>query len=231
MFQRLISGCSEHRSRWDGHSPTRRTSPAAPRLVVLNNGFWRRRFGGDPGIVGKTLVLGGEPCVVIGVLSAGFAQDPTAEVWLPLQVDPNSTNGGHTLKAAARLQPGETIEMARAQMKPDNEQYLHRQARWYQGHVEGFTAEPLHDAAVGDVRTALLVAVGAVSFVLLIACANVANLVLARATGRRREMAIRAALGGSRLRIVAQLLIESLALAVAGGARLVCRLDMPVCAR
>jgi putative ABC transport system permease protein len=192
--------------------------PGGPRLVVLNNGFWRHRFGGDRGVVGKTLVLGGEPCIVIGVLSAGFAQDPTAEIWLPLQVDPNSTNGGHTLKAAARLQPGVTIEMARAQMKPDNEQYLHRQALWYQkGHVEGFTAEPLHDAVVGDVRTALLVAVGAVSFVLLIACANVANLVLARATGRRREMAIRAALGGSRLRIVAQLLIESLALAVAGG--------------
>jgi putative ABC transport system permease protein len=192
--------------------------PGGPRLVVLNNGFWRRRFGGDRGIVGKTLVLGGEPCVVIGILSAGFAQDPTAEIWLPLQVDPNSTNGGHTLKAAARLQPGVTIEMARAQMKPDNEQYLKRSAGWLHGHGEGFTAEPLRDAVVGNVRTALLVAVGAVSFVLLIACANVANLVLARATGRRREMAIRAALGGSRLRIVVQLLIESLALAFAGGA-------------
>ena len=92
--------------------------PGGPRLVVLNNGFWRRRFGGDRGIVGKTLLLGGYPCIVIGVLSAGFAQDPTAEIWLPLQVAPNSTNGGHTLKAAARLQPGGTIEMARAQMKP-----------------------------------------------------------------------------------------------------------------
>jgi predicted permease len=192
--------------------------PGGPRLVVLNNGFWRRRFGGDRGIVGKTLVLAGEPCVVIGVLSAGFAQDPTAEIWLPLQVDPDSTNAGHTLKAAARLQPGVTIEMARAQMKPDNEQYLKRSAGWLHGHGEGFTAEPLREAVVGDVRTALLVALGAVSFVLLIACANVANLVLARATRRRREMAIRAALGGSRLRIVVQLLTESLALAVAGGA-------------
>jgi predicted permease len=202
--------------------------PGGPRLVVLNNGFWRRRFGGDRGIVGTTLVLGGEPYVVICVLSAGFAQDPTAEIWLPLQVDPNSTNLGHTLKAAARLQAGVTIAMARAQMKSDNEQYLKRSVGWYQhGHSEGFTAEPLRDAVVGDVRTALLVAVGAVSFVLLIACANVANLVLARSTGRRREMAIRAALGGSRLRIVVQLLIERLALAFAGG-RLACRLGMPV---
>ena len=156
--------------------------------------------------------------MVIGVMSAGFAQDPSAEVWLPLQIDPNSTNEGHTLKAAARLQPGVTLEMARARMKPDNERYVQRAPLPQRGKIEGFTAEPLHDAVVGDARTALLVALGSVALVLLIACANVANLVLARANVRQREIAIRSALGGSRFRIISQLCIESLALAIAGGA-------------
>lgn len=191
--------------------------PGGGRVVVLNHGFWRTQLGGDRGIVGKRLILAGAPYVVIGVLSASFAQDPTAEVWLPLQIDPNSTNGGHTLKAAARLQPGVTIEAARARMKPDNERYVQRAPLQRRGKIEGFTAEALRDAVVGNARTPLLVALGSVTLLLLIACANVANLVLARATVRRREMAIRSALGGSRFRIIFQLCVESLALAIAGG--------------
>ena len=192
--------------------------PGGRRTVVISNGLWRRRFGGDRGLVGKTLILGGEPTQVIGVLSTGFAPDPAAEIWLPLQVDPGSTKGGHYLRAVARLQPGITVEMAKAQMKPANDQYVHDfMVGSRRGTTEGFTAEPMRDAVISDVERALLLAVGAVGFVLLIACANVANLLLARSLGRTRELAIRAALGGTRRRIVAQLLIESVVLAFAGG--------------
>ncbi|MGH9590544.1 MAG: ABC transporter permease [Terracidiphilus sp.] len=192
-------------------------SPDGGNVVVISYGFWQRRFGGNPKIVGSAVSLNNESYTVVGVLGKSFHTDAPTDLWVPFQIDPNSTNLGHYFFVSGRLKPGVTLAQANAELKLAAEQYrrLHPNDIGPKG---GFGVQPLRDSIVAGARTSLLILLGAVSFVLLIACANVANLLLARAAGRKREFAIRSAMGASRTRIMRQLLTESVVLAVSGGA-------------
>jgi predicted permease len=191
--------------------------PNGPKVAVLTYGLWKTRFNGDTGLIGKTVLLNSEPYVVLGVLPENYQPDPVCDLYLAHQLDPNSTNQGHMLLVAGRLKPGATPESATAELKVIAEQFRARYPDFVDK-SETVIAVPLRVAIGGDVRLALLILTGAVSFVLLMACANVANLLLARAAGRQREIAIRTALGAGRGRIVGQFLTESMMLALAGGA-------------
>jgi putative ABC transport system permease protein len=186
-------------------------------VVVLSHRIWASRFGGDPQIVGRSIAINGDPYVVVGVLAQAFHSDPPADVFIPLQADPNSTNQGHFLLIAARLKPGASMEGARAELKVIGDQFRRANPRWM-SESEQVGIETLQERVVRDVRPALLILLGAVGLVLLIACANVASLLLARAAGRQREMAIRAAIGAGRGTIIRQLLTESMMLAIVAAA-------------
>jgi putative ABC transport system permease protein len=195
-------------------APTREDTSA--NVVVLSHRLWQSDFGADAAIVGKEVRLDGTPRTVIGVMPPNFQKPGWALLWTPLVWEPaeKAVRGEHSLAAVARLKAGVSVGAAQSQLDTIAarlaEQYPADNAGW------GAKVVPLRDETVGDVRRPLLILLGAVLFVLLIACANVANLMLARALGRRKEIAIRTALGASRSQIVRQLLTESLLLSAVG---------------
>jgi putative ABC transport system permease protein len=192
--------------------------PNAPRVVVVGHGLWQRRFGGDPALVGRVLVLGGEPHEVIGILPERFRPivNRSAELWRPLRIDTaNPRRGSIVLRAVARLPEG--VPLDRAQAAADLLAVRLEAAYPEFNEKTRFSLTPLHDRVVGDIRPGLLAMLGAVACVLLIACANIANLLLARASARSREIGVRIALGAGRGRVLQQLLTESLLLAGLGG--------------
>jgi putative ABC transport system permease protein len=191
--------------------------PDAPGVVVLSHHFWRARFGGDPGVVGRTVRFDGEAAEIVGVMPPGHEFPTRADLWAPITIlETWRTSRGRSLNVVGRLRAGATVPEGDAEMQTIAAGLAAERpefnARWTAGMA------PLHETLVAQVRPALVVLLGAVCFVLLVACANVANLLLARAVGRQREIAVRAALGGSRWRLARLIVVEALMIAAAGAA-------------
>jgi putative ABC transport system permease protein len=185
-------------------------SPAGAKVAVLSDSFWRNHFQAARDTLGKSIVLDGQPYTIVGVMPAGF--DHAVEMWVPAVLDPRNHNAFR--QAIGRLAPGATVARAKAELEAINARL---DAAAHRPHDEVMVIAPLRESVVGQARPALLVFLGAVGCVLLIACVNVANLLLSRASARKQEIAIRASLGATRWRLARQLLTESAVLGVIGG--------------
>ncbi|HET7566073.1 MAG TPA: ABC transporter permease [Gemmatimonadaceae bacterium] len=193
-----------------------------PPVAEISYGLWQRRFGGDPHVVGSTIRLNGQAITVVGVMPRHFDYpSPNVTVWVPLRLDPDSlwTRNNHYLQLIGRLAPSATVSSASTEVNTMDRRWMHEYPETYfPTSPLGATVTPIRDALFGSTRPYLIALLGAVGFVLLIACVNVANLLLARGESRRKELAIRTALGAARRRLVRQALTESVLFAVLGGA-------------